>query len=712
MANDQAAAPAIVTGAGSKGFNRPSRYEAPYWQPWSRPVSDRLTAWINEAIQEGEAFLRTQQGYQFVNASLRIMNDKGFDELPATLSKSSDNFVKRGVRELVGTLSNPRPLSAFRTENKEQKAQFTAELLDKGYISWQNMTFADRSLRKSLQYAAVEGTGYSLMEWDPGFWGTGQGDIRLTPGGVDMVLPIQISPDDWDLQKAYAVIIRRQLPITIVRQRFPLMADHIYPDGDAPGRWRRLVNGLVDKVTPTVHNTYGSQRGYRGEDPAGRNLVTIYDIYVMDPQVNDSGRELVKGVIGSPWEYRVPYLGQDIQTRVNDERTGMPITRKADYHDARIFPYRRHIVSTRSVVLYDDTSRWWHGEVPLIKYTLDDWPHEYCGIPVTKEPAKLQAMLTSLLRAYDDSANARLRPPVAFDDQRVSDALARSIDPRVGGQVVGMSNLIGEAFKLLVDPQYYSMQSDILSLIDWAKEEGTRLMGLHDVAALQKAGQIPSGDTLEKLTEMAGPLATDMSRNMEESERRKGEMFKALFFEFYTVKRRFQLFGPDGITPQDYDFDPASMVPADVDLPGIGLGGTRSQRARSYMESFHFNIVPGSIYQMTQSTRRLLILQLARMGLPIPPKWVMEQFDIPNPEKMIKEFWEYKEEEALHMTEIQIAVQSAIGGMDPASQLAGAIQGLGNKAQPGRPPTAQQNPQLQQKSDGSGGERTVISESG
>jgi hypothetical protein len=90
----------------------------------------------------------------------------------------------------------------------------------------------------------------------------------------------------------------------------------------------------------------------------------------------------------------------------------------------------------------------------------------------------------------------------------------------------------------------------------------------------------------------------------------------------------------------------------------------------------------------------------------------MEQFDIPNPEKMINEFWKYKEEEALHMTEIQIAVQGAIGQMDPASQLAGAIQGLGNKPQVGRPPTAQQSPQLQEKSDGNGGQRTVISESG
>jgi hypothetical protein len=37
------------------------------------------------------------------------------------------------------------------------------------------------------------------------------------------------------------------------------------------------------------------------------------------------------------------------------------------------------------------------------------------------------------------------------------------------------------------------------------------------------------------------------------------------------------------------------------------------------------------------------------MAMPIPPKYLLEQFDIPNPQKMIDEFWEYKMEEAQKM---------------------------------------------------------------
>jgi len=695
--------PSVVTGAGA-GSSRPSRYEAPYQWDGSRAQAQRILAWMNECVQEGEMFLKGQSGYRFVDTSHRIMADIGFSEVPRTLSKASKNFVKRNVRELVGTLANPRPIASYKSDNEDWEAQ--ADILNKAYLHWYLASFADRRIREALQFAAVEGTGYLTMEWDPGFWTPGDGEITMQALGVDAVLPIQISPEDWDLQKAYAVIIRRQYPVFHVMRRFPLAAHLITPDGEAVSKWRRLVNNMMDRVTPTVQNTYISNRGYRGEDPAGKHLTTVYDIYILDSQINMSQAPLKKGVEGSPWEYNVPFYGQGIPVGMNYPGSNSPITRPADYHDSRMFPYRRHIIATRNAVLYDDTSKWWHGQVPLVKFRLDDWPFEYCGIPVTKDPAKPQAMFTSLWRAYDDSANARLRPPLGYDKDRVSAEAAR-IDPRTGGQMVGMRNMIGEAFKLLVDPRYYQMQTDILPFLAEIEEGATKLMGLHDLTAMAKAAQVPGADTIEKLAEMAGPMATDMSRNMEASIRDIGNLWSPMCFEFYSVRKRFQILGSDGVTREDFDFDPSTLVPSNMDLPVVGRGGTRAERARIHMRNFHFSIVPNSIYQMTQSTRRLLLLQLGRMGMPIPPRYLMEQFDIPNPDKMIDDFWKYKAEEAQKMTGIQIMVQ----GMNPMMQAMSMMQqGMkgGNAQGEGRPPSGQQPPHIEQKD---GGTRTTISES-
>lgn len=230
------------------------------------------------------------------------------------------------------------------------------------------------------------------------------------------------------------------------------------------------------------------------------------------------------GQVGSPWEYTVPYYGQPIPTGLATQE-GIPITRPANLHDARIFPYRRHLVTTRNAVLYDGPSRYWHNQVPLVKFVLDQDPHEYCGIPVTKEPAKAQAAVTSLLRAYDDSANAKLRPTLVYDGSRMNPALARSIDTRMGGQAIEVSNMLGEPFKFAIDPAYYQMGTDTPAFIQMLMDNATKLMGLQDIQALAQAAQIPSGDTMEKIQEMAGPLQTDMSRNMEKALKQLGEQF-------------------------------------------------------------------------------------------------------------------------------------------------------------------------------------------
>ena len=414
-----------TTQAMSNPRGRPSAYEAPFAYDGSQSSKDRILGWVQGAIVEAESLLKANSGYAFVDASRRIMADWGFDELPSTLSKVSFNFVKRDVRELIATLANPRPVSSFKTDN--QLYNFTADVLNKCYMAWYLACNVDRKLRKALQYAGVEGTGYLMTGWDPGYWGTGKGEIALTALGVDQVLPLGISPDNWDLQKAYGVIIRRQVPIVDVIRRYPASAGEIAPDGEGVSWWRRMFGGSRT-VAATPHNTFGRDRGFRDVDPTGRAIVTVYDIYLQDAAVNNSDKEMIMGVIGSPWEYHVPYLGQDLPTGMNDPQTGQPITRKADYHDARVYPYRRHIVCTNRAVLYDGPSKYWHGQVPLVKFTLDDWPFEFCGIPATKEPAKLQAAVTSLLRALDDSENAKLRPPIGYDRNRVDDQLARSFD--------------------------------------------------------------------------------------------------------------------------------------------------------------------------------------------------------------------------------------------------------------------------------------------
>lgn len=715
MALDMVKAPAIVTGSA----RRPSRYEVPFSADGTRNQSDAILGWMREGVAEAESFLRTQTGYRFVDHSYRIMNDIGFDELPSTLSKASMNFVKRDVRELLGMLSNPRPISSFKTSNREYDQEI--HILNNCYLGWYNMQFVDRSIRAALDYAGIEGTGYLLMEWSAGYYG-GKPDINLSPLGVDGFLPIQIDPQTWDVQSAYAGIIRRQIPIVQLLRRFPQFASQITPDGEQVGRMRRILNNIMDRVTPTVHNTYGSQRGYRGEDPASKHYVTVYDIYIADGSINTTGKEMKMGIPGSPWEYTVPSLGQDIPLGYGDPQA----YRKATYHDARIFPYRRHIVATRNCLLYDGPSIYWHGQIPITKFTLDSSAMEYCGVPLPKEPAKLQALATSILRAEDDSINARLRPNMTFDGNRTNPTEARAFDARMGGQVFEASDTLGPVFKSAIDPSIYNLAPEALKLIEFARQQGSDLIGCPGLKELSKAAQIPSGDSIEKLMEVAGPLPTELSRSMEASLRCLGEQFKYNVFEFYNAKRRFTYLGPDGLTERDYDFDPGQLVPADI--KGVLPSATRSEKARVHCENFFFWILPNSVYGITQSTRKLLMLQLARMGMPISPWTILEQFDIADPGRPPADAtteperwraWKLFEgqvmiEVQMQLAQAQMAMQAQMmqgTPMGQLGQLSGAIQQAIQKptaTQEGRKPSGQRLPHLEEKDQGM---RSTISES-
>src|SRR5262249_16416711 len=111
-----------------------------------------------------------------------------------------------------------------------------------------------------------------------------------------------------------------------------------------------------------------------------------------------------------------------------------------------------------------------------------------------------------------------------------------------------------------------------------------------------------------------------------------GEMTKWLFFEFYTTSRRMQILGVDGLTEEDFDYEPGLMIPDH--LPGEALDQpskfSLAQRAQNHANNFIFHITPQSSYNITDMQRQLLYLQLYRNQFPIDPGTVAEVLGIPN----------------------------------------------------------------------------------
>lgn len=684
---------------------------------------DKL-ATIDRWIGQGEAFIRSSRAYDDMEKAIEIIAGTQ-TKRPAQLSQLHLNRVKREIREVVGTLSNLRPLWGFKSDNPLYDRH--VEILNKLMLAWFHTKFVDRAIREALQYAAVLGTGYLSVGWEKDLWFSGRGDVSLTAHGPKDVLPIGLSSNN-DIQGAYATIIRSEVPLIKAQALYPTHVQWLNADRDGSS-WFAKAKETTRRFASPALNLIGASGAAPSVDPSP--TIDIFNIYIRDTTVNHTGVDLPMGDPGSNWAYIVPYVGKQVPTGMTDAQ-GQPVMHTVTEDEALLYPRLRLITCTRTHIIKDGPSPWWHGKVPIVQFRLDDWPWEFLGFSLIRDTAAAMDSVNSLYRAVVDSANVRLRPPVRYDRSVVSKGFIDRFDPRRPGARVEVDSTTGveDPVKPIFDPSQFDVPQWIPELIQGLEERADYLVGVQDLSALAKARQTPSADSIEKLMEVAGPLVYDMSRNMERSLRDLGELFKGVVFQFYTVARKLQVLGPDGLSEEDFDFEPGSMVPAHLPWENASDGPStfnRHARAQWHQNNFVFHIVPNSLHQITQMTRKLLYLQLMRSGVPIDPWTLAEVFDVPNfgrppsGANTVIERWEAWQK---IVAEIQMAIQlqmqqqqmmaspegQAMGALSQIGQQMGGNNGTGG--QPGRPPSAQQPPQMQTKENGDGTQRQTISESG
>lgn len=683
---------------------------------------DDQLAWSKDCISEGKSYLRLQPAYPYIQTGLDMINGSWQNSKVQSLSDVTMELTIRNLKELVAAQTNIRIIPAFKTEIQELAKQ--RDILNKCFMSWQQMTFFDRQLRKAWQFACAAGTGYLGMRWDRNYYYKGKGDIICDAYGPLDVLPLGL-PRDHNLQKAYAVTVRVETPMHEARRLFPLFASRIRASREN-SKGRGTVISQAVKYASAALRRFGPGATQETE-PVPWETADLYYHYIDDVSINDTGKDIYMGKPGTNWAYIVPFWGKDI--KVGETRGGSAITRKAEEDDCLLYPNKRLIVSTDDLILTPDpiseqVSPYWHAKFPVIQLRADDWPWFFLGMPLTRAGQSLEKSNVEMMRGMVDSCNARMNPATGFDRNTMSDQLASTINTRVPGQRVGLDTTFSgpNQFFPFLPVNYYEFPAYIPALVTENEARLTKQMGVADAVALSRARQLPAGDTLDKILESLGPLIKDQSRNMEESIRGVGELWKSNFFQFISAKRRMEMIGPDGVSDEDFDYDPGYMVPLTIPLEKLedgSWGGAHFQRARWHKDQFAFSVVPYSLHELNSITRKLFHLQLMRSGFPVDWWTLADLFDIKNfgeppmftdPETGEKRQAQTVMEKYIVQLEIQQRVQAAL--MQATAQAQGQAQGggggmgIGQKG-PGRPPTGAEPPVLEQKSTDAGTRSTI-----
>lgn len=695
---------------------------------------DELAAWATDMISDGRSYLRLQPAFPYIEDGISMVNGDWNRSRVQSLSNVTTEQTVRNVKELVAAQTNLRIIPAFKSDIPEFRTQ--NDILNKGFMGWQSMTFADRKIRKSWQYAVAAGTGYAGIRYDPNYYYKGHGDNVLDAYGPLDVLPVGMGRNH-DLQRAYAVALRVDTPLHEAWRLFPTYLDRISPQKSSALGRGTVISQAVKFATATLKRFGQGARNER--EAAPWEMVDVHYIYIDDDSINDTGRELyIKGPDGrngTSWSYKVPYLGQEIAM---GKKNGSEVSRPANRTDCLLYPNRRLLVSVDGLIVNPDpecqASPYWHAKVPVVQFRADDWAWNFLGFPLTRYGQSLEKASVEMWRGMVDAMNGRLSPSRAYDRNNTSAGLAAALNTRIPNQYVGLDlGLLGDNAlpKPLLPFQWYEYPPHYLQAQEQLRSMIKDQMGTADTAALARARQLPSGDSQEKLLETLGPLIKDQSRNMEEPIRALGEMWKSNFFQFITAGRRLQILGPEGLSEEDYDYEPGTLIPttqeifnlrqsrlaagkSDVKTPDhwdshrdSGDPVPQFERARWHKDNFQFSVVPYSLHEFNSVTRKLMFIQRKKAGFPMDPWTEAEMFDDrgfgdpPNIEDPETGEWR-KPRTGMERWMVWQRMLAAIkNAMSPPGAGAGGGNGAGGaRGGAGRPGSGQQPPVLEGKPGG------------
>src|SRR6267378_6189449 len=314
------------------------------------PGDSRILGWVQEAIGEGERFLREDPIYPKIDQGMDyVIGQQLAANRPSYLPNVIVNQSRKAVRTHVAALTDIRPLFAFKTQNPAFEEQ--SVLLNKLTVLWWVNTFADLALGDAIRYASVAGSGDLVVEFDPHFQ---EGEVRLLPRDPRDTIPIRPSRER-SIQTWEGVILREAHSVNKLRGMYPDMERYLTPDtagrfGQVHTKFRRIMSMIGPVSTLDGLKKQERRSGIIPE-------IVLYRTYITDRSVNQDTKVKVMGKPGTNWCYRV--------------EPGEPL-----------YPQKRLILATERAVLYDGPSQYWHGMYPVTRLQLDSWPWQFLGLPL------------------------------------------------------------------------------------------------------------------------------------------------------------------------------------------------------------------------------------------------------------------------------------------------------------------------------------------
>jgi hypothetical protein len=554
----------------------------------------RVLGWLREWVQEGDMINRSDPSYDLIGKAQDYVTGNQLSPEQCKLKYLPQvviNETRKAMQAHVAAITDLKPVAGWKT-NPEFQVQ--ANMLNQYLMAEWMTTMMDLDLGDCVKYSLVGGTGDLVVDWDP--HAPLGGAHQLTARDPRDTLPLRPSFGRSN-QLWEGVCFREEHTVNVLRGMYPTKAHlfHASADtllGQVMGRFRTGLSRLISPADPLDSIAWPGTAATAKRARAGS--MVLYRAYFRDRTRNLTDRPIPMGTPGANWAY----LAQPQQP---------------------LYPRGRLVVATEDTIIYDGPNTYWHGMFPFCRLKLWQVPWQFLGVPLFNDLLPLQDAINDTMHDVRLAMRQWTNPDITYNRNAVSEATMKLMDPRRPGKRVKVMPGFGDPWKKEEGPSPQIIQMGIEM---WEKltQKFADLSGTANLQALLQLRQMPSADTIQKYYEALTPEIRSEARQVELFLRDFSEMVKINYFQFLSQGKRVQILGQGGQMLNEFDFDPEQFVPSlSPGQPGYtpeldGQTTTRDQRAQYFHKQFVFIVQPNSVLAMDATERKMMRVQLARMG--------------------------------------------------------------------------------------------------
>lgn len=555
-------------------------------QDRSDNYTNEVLRWRESAYAEAQSEVRSNREHSRIQQYIDAIEGQAWNrDRPKYRSDFVDNMIAKARLDSLAMLSDIKPTIDVSTqvENYDKHAEIVGKVI---HDQWDRHDM-DLSLLRVVDHALF-GVGYWKLGAEISNFGEGK-FARLTavPCGMDTVMPIQCGEH---LQDSTAILYKTFKPIHFFKNKWGAKADGLEREQASSlyGMQSNLYNRPSRIPEYTWNNLSPAMRRHLGLKPTKDSytdasvfpVVELQEYWIEDWSVN---------------EYGVPVIVKDPYLSVNEHNYWYEVK-----PGERLFPRKRLLIFGGDRIMYDGPSPYWHGMFPFARLCLNPIVWGPNGLSKYRSLLPINKAINELGAGVLDNVRRAVNQTVITKKNAVADADWQQFLPgRPGGKLMVNPTADPTAIRYVEPPQLpgYVTQSQQYLLSQFERHAGT-----FDPGSLAKKKQVPGGDAIEQMRDLQAPHFRMEGRFIERMLKDSGILAVSNVFQYFDRPQRMRMLGADGLTYEDFDWQPDSMVPA-------------TQIKQNFFRMFSMHVAQGSLHGSARDRERQVAIVLQRSGV-------------------------------------------------------------------------------------------------